>query len=176
MKKQWILLGALGCLWTFTGCSSESEQVGGSSQPSTTQEAAPENNYTNIFGSVPARTESPTSSVEGIDIDLTELSSVMVFSEVYQMMFYPELYEGKVVRMAGQFFVYVHPDTGDYYYTAVVEDALACCQQGLEFVLKDGSYPQDYPEVGDYVVVTGEFQTYEEFGAVYFQLKDATYV
>ena len=37
-----------------------------------------------------------------IDVDLTKLSSSMVYSEVYNMMNEPEPYEGKMVKMQGQ--------------------------------------------------------------------------
>ena len=37
-----------------------------------------------------------------VDLDLTVLSSTMVYSEVYNMMNEPEPYEGKMVKMQGQ--------------------------------------------------------------------------
>lgn len=113
------------------------------------------------------------SNTEGIDIDLTQLSSTMVYGEVYQMMFYPEEYVGKIIKMSGEFFTYTNPENGDQYFTVVVADALACCQQGLEFLLPDGVYPQDYPYVGQYVTVEGEFESYREYGYINFRLKDA---
>ncbi|MDD6057674.1 MAG: hypothetical protein PUB98_05385 [Clostridiales bacterium] len=106
-----------------------------------------------------------------IDIDLTEMSGTMVFSEVYNMMENPEDYEGKIVKMSGQFAVYQDEDTGKYYYAALIADAAACCQQGLEFVWNgDHKYPEDYPEVGDEVTVVGAFDSYEEDGYTYYQL------
>ena len=56
-----------------------------------------------------------------IDIDLTTLSSTMVYSEVYNMMNSPEKYVGKMVRMNGKFAVYKYPERN--YYTCIIKDA-----------------------------------------------------
>lgn len=113
------------------------------------------------------------STTPGIDIDLTQLSSAMVYGVVFQMVFYPEEYVGKTIRMAGDFFVFVNPDTGQEYYSTIVEDALACCQQGLEFILSEGTYPQDYPTVGSEIMVTGVLELYAEHGYENIRLIDA---
>ena len=42
-------------------------------------------------------------TAEGIDVDLTALSSTMVYAEVYNMITAPEQYRGKVVKMEGLF-------------------------------------------------------------------------
>lgn len=113
----------------------------------------------------------------GVDVDLTALSSTMVYSEVYQMMFNMEKYIGKVVKIEGQFMVYTHPDTGKNYYACVVQDALACCTSGIEFVLKDGgNYPVDYPNLQSTITVVGVFRTYEEYGYETFHLTNATFL
>ncbi|MFI3212193.1 MAG: hypothetical protein R3Y24_02530 [Eubacteriales bacterium] len=107
-------------------------------------------------------------------IDLTTLSSTMVFAEVYYMMVTPEVYEGKTVRMEGQFVVYENPDSGQLYFACVIEDATACCQQGVEFVLtEDKVYPDDYPEVGSTITVIGVYETYMEGEYLYFHLEDS---
>lgn len=112
-----------------------------------------------------------------IDIDLTRLSSTMVYSEVYNMMNTPESYVGKMVRMGGKLAVYKYPERN--YYTCIIADATACCQQGMEFMLAGShKYPDDYPNEGDNIMVTGVFDIYYETGAdgqrsKYCQLKDA---
>ena len=56
----------------------------------------------------------------------------------------------------------------------LVSDATACCSQGIEFVLAgEHKYPEDYPEIGDTVTVTGEFNYYTEDYATYCQLLNA---
>ena len=112
-----------------------------------------------------------SSSAKSVDVDLTRLSGTMVYSEVYNMLENTESYLGKTVRMRGRFSVYRSPDTGIPYFACVIEDATACCSQGLEFVL-DGAprYPDDYPSVGTEITVSGEFGTYEEGGYRYCHL------
>ncbi|MGN1202435.1 MAG: hypothetical protein ACI4RF_04010 [Eubacterium sp.] len=106
-----------------------------------------------------------------IDVDLTQLSSTMVYSEVYNMMISPKDYVGKTVKMRGQFAQYTDTETGKTYYSVIIADAAACCQQGMEFVLnRDYKYPDDYPEPGQEIEVTGEFQTYKEGELTYCRL------
>ncbi|MBE6877387.1 MAG: hypothetical protein E7496_11845 [Ruminococcus sp.] len=109
------------------------------------------------------------------DVDLTVLSSTMVYSQVADMMYTPEKYDGKIIKASGLFSVY-HDDSQDKnYYAVLIQDATACCAQGIEFVWKgEHSYPEDYPEVGQEITVMGTFGTYEEDGATYTQLLDAT--
>lgn len=110
---------------------------------------------------------------EGIDVDLTQLSSTMIYSEVYNMLVTPENYVGKTIKMSGQLAVYIASEQ-KYYYAVVIADATACCQQGLEFVLKgDPQNQEDYPQDGTQVTVVGKFQTYQEDDLTYCHLVDA---
>ena len=109
-----------------------------------------------------------------IDVDLTKLSSTMVYSEVYNMMVEPDSYLGKTVKMSGPFAVYTDEESGKNYFACIIQDATACCSQGIEFTLSgDYSYPEDYPAVNDIITVTGTFSTYEEDGYAYLTLLDA---
>lgn len=111
----------------------------------------------------PAATATPqptaTPSPDGVDLDLTRLSATMVFAEVAAMVRTPEDYLGKTVRMAGPLAVYeANPALGiDYFYTVVIQDATACCQQGMEFIWPEGTLP----EAGTGLVVTGTFAEYD---------------
>ena len=110
-----------------------------------------------------------------IDVDLTRLSSTMVYSEVSNMMNSPEAYVGKLVRMHGKLAVYKYPERN--YYTCIINDALGCCASGMEFVWKGNhTYPDDYPNEGDGIIVTGIFDIYYEGDNKYCQLKDASLV
>lgn len=120
----------------------------------------------------------PSSQIEddvtydSVDIDLTSLSSTMVYSEVYDMMNDPEQFEGKIIRMRGAFAVYEGNDRN--YYACIIADATACCQQGLEFVrVGDPQYPSQYPELGSEITVVGVFGTYTEGDFVYCELRNA---
>ncbi len=114
------------------------------------------------------------SKAEGIDVDLTLLSSTMVYSEVYNMMFTPEDYVGKTIKMTGAFAYYKDETTGKQYYACIITDATACCAQGIEFVLKGNyTYPEDYPELEETITVQGVFDLYDEDGYKYCRLLDA---
>ena len=68
--------------------------------------------------------------------------------------------------------------TKKYYFYCVIQDATACCAQGMEFVWGDGThiYPEEYPEDNAEIVVEGIFETYREEGEdnLYCRLSDAT--
>lgn len=118
--------------------------------------------------------DEPSQSASNLDVDLTTLSSTMVYSEVYNMMYEPDRYVGKRIKMDGQFAVYEDPNTGAVYTACIIMDATACCSQGLEFVLAgEKTYPDDYPELGSEITVTGTFQLYDENGTTYCHLVDA---
>ena len=102
-----------------------------------------------------------------VDVDLTTLSSTMVYSEVSNMMTVPDDYMGKIVKMNGTFAVYHDETTGKDYFACIIKDATACCSQGLEFTLDGKKYPDDYPELGSDITVVGKFNTYEESGTQY---------
>ena len=131
-------------------------------------------------GAADTPSASQTQSADGIDVDLTALSSTMVYSEVYSMMSFPDNYIGKTVKMQGQFAVYQATDESgafipdQIYFACVIADATACCSQGLEFILAgEHSYPADYPELGTDITVTGTFQLYQEGEGLYCHLTDA---
>ena len=167
MKKRiYVLTVFLLCL-SLVGCGNSStagESVGNAGK--TAQDAV----QTQSSGS----TRTPeTASAETVDVDLTKLGSTMVYSEVYNMMNTPENYMGKRVRMKGAFAVAQGDDK--YYYACLISDATACCAQGIEFVLREErAYPDDYPQEGTEITVTGVFDTYNEGERQYCQLVDAT--
>ena len=120
-----------------------------------------------------------SSSHDGIDIDLTTMNSDMVYSTVYQMMANTPEFEGKVVRMNGDYYASYDEGTKQTYFFVIIKDATACCQQGLEFVWGDGShvYPDEYPSDGSQVIVTGTFESYKDNPDdvySYVHLKDST--
>lgn len=107
-------------------------------------------------------------------IDLTTMSPTFVYSEVYNMMILPENYIGKDITMEGLFSTYHDEATDKYYFACIIQDATACCAQGIEFELAgDFKYPEDYPKEGDIVKVRGIFETYVEDGYTYCRLSDA---
>ncbi len=110
---------------------------------------------------------------ENVDIDLTAMSSTMVYSEVYNMVTTPQDYLGKIIKMKGTTDHYIDEQTNRHYYSCIIQDATACCAQGIEFILADKKTPDDYPETGDKVTLVGKFGVYKEDGYFYCTLSDA---
>jgi len=108
-------------------------------------------------------------SKDGIDIDLTQLSATMVYAQVFNMLCDPQRYVGKTVRMQGQSYSEYYEITEKNYYSVIIQDATACCFQGLEYELAAGEYPPDDLDV----TVTGVFDTYDELGETFLRLRDA---
>ena len=117
-----------------------------------------------------------SNEAEGIDIDLTKLSSTMVYAEVFSMMTNAKEYVGKTIRMRGNFSYYHNKPTDTYYFACLIKDATACCAQGIEFVLGgDLQFPEDYPRPGDEITVTGVFEPYLENDYTFYHLTNAVY-
>lgn len=142
-----------------------------------------ENNITKennaSFGST-ERVATQEISSGDVDIDLTEMGSDMVYATVYQLMVNPGEYIGKTIKMEGTYYASYFDQTEQYYHYCIIQDALQCCSQGMEFIWEDGShvYPDDYPEDGTLIVVTGTFATYREEGSdsLYCCLRDSEMV
>lgn len=114
---------------------------------------------------------------EGVDIDLTVLSANMVYSEVFAMVYSPEEYIGKVIKMEGTFVYYYDENADKEYFACIVRDATQCCAQGIEFVTtSDFTYPDDFPAEGEDICVIGIFDTYEEGRNTYLTLRDSVIV
>ena len=147
MKKLIIILLCLVMVLTMAGCGKEASEK--------------EN-------SIPETTASPAEKSDEIDVDLTKLSSTMVYSEVYNMITSPDQYIGKTVKMKGPFAFYYDEATDTRYYACIIRDATACCAQGIEFVLTD-----DYPQVDEEICVVGVFDTYRDGEYTYCTLRNA---
>ncbi len=118
--------------------------------------------------------EKISEKTDGIDVDLTEMSSTIVFAEVYNMMMDPMSYIGKTVRMNGSFAIYHDDEKNKDHYACIIRDATACCEQGVEFMFGDGyTFPDDYPKEGEEISVTGVFRTYKDGEYTYWALMDS---
>ena len=189
MKQLFCLLLATCMPVSLCACGKGSEKDAGNDTPSSDVEVtaptesipAPNEQETPDEQQSQEEPEQTQPSADGVDVDLTVLSSTMVYSEVYNMLyFYPEDYYGKTVKMTGLFNVYQWVDENGVVddmpvaYACIISDAMACCAEGVEFVLEgDYTYPDDYPELGTEITVIGEFQSYEENGVTWYHLVNA---
>ena len=131
---------------------------------------------------LPLETAPSKDTAESTFVDLTALSSTMVYGEVFAMMSSPEDYVGKTVKMQGifskgQLYAAGSLNDGGTVFACVIQDATACCAQGIPFELAgDYTYPQDYPELGDTITVVGTFEIHEQEGMEFCRLRDAELV
>lgn len=164
----------------FAGCSDNQARV------TMTYPELPENysivpeTYVTTETTTPTTTfptlESVNLSSNGVDLDLTLLSSTMVYAEVYGMMYEPDSYIGKTVRINGTFVTFSNQDQTIIYPAVLIADATACCSQGMEFVLEgEPEYPDGYPEIGTNITIVGTFVTYEEDGMMFCHLIDSRF-
>lgn len=185
----WIL-----CILLITGCSSPdkntkttsnttnpvnqiiNEQIG-NTQDNAQTDTASETESASDNLSLENNTDSTLTSTDNIDYDLTQMSSDMVYATIYQVMTTPGQYEGKTFRIEGTFYPSYYEATQTYYFYCIIQDATACCAQGLEFVWEDGShnYPEDYPTENSEILVEGTFESYQDEGDdnVYCRLSNA---
>jgi hypothetical protein len=182
--RKLYITGSAIALLTLTGCSSQEEEIPvvetepvekiAVETPQPTEVEALLGEASEDSSSV-ATSEETVAETEGLDyIDLTEMSGTMVYSQVYNMVYYPERFTGTKVKMQGTFSDYLDLASGKRYYGCIIQDATACCAQGLEFnPTDDFTYPDDFPADGDIVTVEGEFDTYIEDGAKYCTLRNA---
>ena len=182
MKRIFCLLLAVCMTLSLCACGKDSEEGAGNDASSSNEEssASTESIPTPKEKETPEESEQPQASADGVEVDLTVLSSTMVYSEVYNMLYNdPAHYLGKTVKARGEFSIYqlvtdgvLQPDPVSY--ACIISDAAACCAEGMEFVLKDDlAYPDDYPELGAEITVIGEFQSYEENGMTWYHLVNA---
>ena len=113
MKKLFCLLLIAMALCSLAACGREKDK--GAAAADSADNQAPESSVSQKqpaekkSESKPAASE-PTQSTDVVDVDLTRLSSTMVYSEVYNMMYTPGDYIGKTIKMTGQFVYYENPD------------------------------------------------------------------
>ncbi len=185
MRKPCVLGLCLALLLALAGCGSSGAASEKAAGQSTTVKDVLEAGMaaadaTPATAATPAPTPTatpapvPDSTAETVDVDLTVLSATMVYSEVYNMVYHPEDYIGKTVKMDGTFAYYHDEATGGDYFACIVQDATACCAEGIEFVLAgEHAYPEDYPALDEDICVVGEFDTYLEGGNSYCTLRNA---
>ena len=172
MKKYCVCLSVIFlALCLFSGCSGGGERIiSQKTQPDTS--AGQALNAAISFDSYPENPEiEKTSATPDVDVDLTALSSTMVYAEVYNIMMQPDQYLGKTIKVSGQYYSDYYDRTEKYYHFVLIDDAAACCQQGLEFsLIGESVYPDDYPKTDATIQIVGTFDRYDEFDNTYYYI------
>lgn len=177
IKRVLMPLCAIACLTLTLASCAQTPQKAADTQAVLTPPAAlsgtgAQNSPSPAPAFIPEQeTNAPSGQSTDIDVDLTAMSSTMVYSQVYDMLTFPENYVGKTIKVKGQYYAAYSDETKQYYHFVVIADATACCQQGLEFLwLGDHRYPEDYPKKNSQIEITGVFELYEEQGNSYCRL------
>lgn len=110
---------------------------------------------------------------ETADIDLSFGSETIAYATITNILEDPQSYLDQKVKMLGTFRQFFSETYDTTYYVCMVTDATACCQQGMEFKLKEGL--DEYPLDGQQIILSGTVDTYAEGDYWYAYLKDADY-
>ena len=127
----------------------------------------------NLSGSQPVFSPSSNTGPSATpDLDLTKMSSTMIYTTIFDMLIMPEDYVEKTIKVKGWFETYTDPETSEMFYAVIVPDATACCQQGLEFIWPGThTYPSDFPNPGEDITITGRYKVLENNGVTYTYLE-----
>ena len=158
MRKGIRILAGVVLLAVLAGCGGNSSSASADKGSSTGSSSA------DVFGPASSSADNglpdKNKSADKSAIDLTVMSSTMVYSEVYNMVLTPDDYVGRTIKMKGTCSFYHDDGTGKDYYACIIQDATQCCSKGIEFELTAKNYPKD----GETITVTGTFDVYTEEG------------
>ena len=85
-----------------------------------------------------------------VDLDLTTMSSTMIFAQISDVVFNVQNYLGTSLRLNGTFQLWQdsNTETKKNIYVVMVWDAMGCCPQGIELRLPEGmEKPKDLSDI-----------------------------
>lgn len=165
MKKIFVVLMIVLLL---VGCNKKDETIKEIKNDNEEQASVEENNI-NCQNEVTDIIEEEIDDGE-IDIDLSELTSIMAYCEVCNIISDLDNNKGKRIKIRGLLEYYEDPETKEKIFGCTVMDATACCSLGLMFIPID---EDNLPEKYSIVNVTGVLEVYEKDGYELCRLKDA---
>lgn len=93
------------------------------------------------------------------------MNPTFTYAQVFHMLNEPKKYEGKHVRIRGLLYVrtFMEEDEERQACSCIIQDATACCSQGIAFEPLDANFDDDnFPQRGEEIIVSGIFHTYKE--------------
>ncbi len=139
--------------------------------PPTVEELAPIENGNAQEGHVPETSAEILAAQQELalgknfDIDLTTMSSTMVYSQIYDVMVNYNNYLDKSINLVGTFSTMYYDEIAQTLNFVVINDATGCCPQGLELKFaEDVTLPAADATIG----IQGRFTTYFEGEFEYF--------
>lgn len=162
MKKIYGMILIILVVLVLTGCTTDVNKE------SSNNELVKTIDSTQQSGNSPVQSEVKYIGNETAEIDLSTFSSTMLFSELSRILSEYPTYIGKTIKINGLYSNMPYSDgSANLYHYVLVTDSTACCQQGLEFVIENGT---EYPVMGDNTCVTGVLESYTENGQTYCHL------
>ncbi len=153
MKRFFYFLSCALILLCVFGCKKNDSKKTETSQTDSADAAIQSGN--------PYLTDYGTS--DGIDIDMSGMNYNLVNAMNFDMAMEPENFYGKVIKMRGQFFSGVEPETNLRFYYCILYDATACCQAGIDFQMSGNKiYPDDFPPEGTNIEIVGTFKDFSD--------------
>ena len=110
------------------------------------------------------------------ELDLTDLSDTMAYSQLINIIKEPQDYLGKTIILTGIFTAPFNGFSHQYNYTVTIQDNTQCCAQGIEFLPQEKlRFPDDFPEEGEMITVRGILSLFEEGKHAYCLIEDAVF-
>lgn len=102
-------------------------------------------------------------------LDFTQMNYNVLSGLFFEMLIYPEKYEGMSIKIKGLF--YTEKTEEERIYALVVWDAAGCCPAGISFVpLENLKYPKDFPKENEEIIVSGVIKRFQN------ELSDGIYI
>ena len=106
--------------------------------------------------------EIPKQEAAKVDMDLTLVNQMMVYTQVFYMIQKPQDYVEKTIRLPGTCTITKNRYTQERHYNCNVSDANGCCATMIRFNMADGN--QLPPRNGEPITIRGRFELVSEGG------------
>jgi hypothetical protein len=160
MKRIVLLSAVLLAVMLLSGCGGAPASTQAPALPSAT--IAPSAASSPTLVPLPAASgATPVPLNDPPQVDMARFSDTMAYSQMMNIALSAEEYAGQTIRASGFYLAYTLEDTGEVLHYIAQQDAAACCSIALRFELTGThQYPQDYPEQGSDILVTGVISTF----------------
>ena len=121
-------------------------------------------------------TQSETNNEMKIDIDVTNFSITILYPLVENMLFYPDDYMGKIVKIKGDFKYWEDEASKENVYMLVVSDEAQCCSAEIEIRFESDFDYSKLPNRGDEFTIIGRFDSDYKDGVYFSYIGDSILV
>jgi len=116
--------------------------------------------------------EASTTAATPVDLDLTQVNPMMVYTQVFYMMQKPQDYANQTIRIQGICTITEDRHTRQKVTNCNISDATGCCAKMIPFRLANTN--AILPREGSTITVVGKFEVITEGGKSFGLLTDAT--